>query len=479
MKTSRGKCEPEGAANFARALESATTLWDEGNTRAATEVLRQAAYAADRAGDVTRAQKLEQLLRTLESALQFSGVDPLLAYEGEPESQPETMPSGVARQEAEVGTSVRLRTPPYSTQSMSRAPATAKDTAGAPTSDRGRRSTMPAEADIDRQPASDPIRFTHSAPVPYPRPGWFEREDAEAAIEFEPRRTRPARRPTQRKNPRHRRRKFSRTRVPSPVTPVVEQEVSVAPASSVRDPGVRVAVRSAFTKLPQPARAVLRRTAVRVNLPQGATAPDFGIAFLSRGSLCAHPEQLDRCAVAVHAGSLVHGRFGRGSRVGKRWVACGGPATLTLWDEVAAAKLLSMAPGLGELLRSATPRIDALVCATQGPLGEKFSRRVRASLLSGAALRVLVPNEVLVAKGCALPGLIITGAGCLLQIDGPKISELPPGGVPCLAAVLARSPAPATLRAGGVGASVLLTNLRTAHELFCTMPALLDLLSRD
>ena len=479
MKTSRGNSESEGAAtNFARALESATTLWDEGNTKAATMVLREAAHAAARAGDVTRAEKLEQLFRTLESALQLSGVDHPWT-EGEPESQPETLPSGVARQEAEVGTSVRLRTPPYSTQSMSRARATAKDTAEAPRSDRLRRSTMPAEADIDRQPASDPIRFMHSAPVPYPRPGWFERDDADSGVEFEPQRARPARRATQRKSQRQRRRTFGRKRVPSPATPVVEQEFSVAPISSVRDPGVRVAARSAFSKLPQPARALLRRTAVRVNLTQGATAPDFGIAFLSRGLLCAHPERSDRCAVAVHAGSLVLGRFGKGSLVSKRWVACGGPATLTLWDEVAAAKVVSMAPELGELLRRATHRIDALVCTTQGPLGENFCRRVRASLLAGAALRVLVPNEVLVAKGCALPGLIITGAGCLLQIDGPRISELPPGSVPCLAAVLARSPAPLTLRAGGVGASVLLTNLRTAHELFCTMPALLDLLSRD
>jgi hypothetical protein len=375
----------------------------------------------------------------------------------EMEPMPDTVPS---RRLVPDGAAVRVRRPPYPT------PPKQSDGSSEPKPkehfpvDWRPTNTLPSglqRVDSDRL-CPDASEVAHAAPLPVGRPGHYER--------YDPRRRTQARI--------RRAKRLRRTEVGPPEAEGPNGRTPEAPSG--RDPSIRVPVRSAFRGLPRIARYLLRRGATAVQVSEGESV-EFGMAFIARGKLCAHPGPMPMCGVALHAGTLVR-RLPRGVAMAEvRWVACGGPVSLVTWDEATTERLLSLSPLLAASLCAAAHRINAQVCATTGPLGESVCASMREDLFARARLRMLAADEVLFEVGDVLPGLVITGVGRLKQSDREgRETLLKSGDVACPTAVFSQASAPVTLRALEDGASVLIADRSTLLELACAMPSLPELL---
>lgn len=462
------------------------TQWERGDKRAAAHLLGQAAEAAVQRGDDARAKALRRLAGDLQDALEIHASSLRASLVENADVPPSTMPS---RQPG--ADHPRKRSHATSPQPAAKSSPTSGDGPRSWPGDRLLTSTMPAEADAEMEAEAsrdaEQARLHVLGPLPCPPPAPFIPEIVPAATPSEETPTLPLGRPP-RRSPSYRRdararhgRLAGRSDTAKKRAERLERRrrsrASCATTATVGidDKAIRVAARSAFARLSRSARATLRRTGRRLQLEPGAVLPEFGMAFVAQGTLCAHGTQVHACAVKVGSGSLVR-MGGRKALHPIRWCACRGSVVVTVWDEATAAKMLSSTPVLEATLRDASDRVEALVSASQGALGRRACGAARDALFARSAVRRLRPGEVLVSTGDPLPGLMFTGAGLLLQVDGTRTRALAPGTAVLTTACLDGLPAPVTLRAGGTGASVLVTDRRAARELVNAWPLLIELL---
>jgi CRP-like cAMP-binding protein len=129
-------------------------------------------------------------------------------------------------------------------------------------------------------------------------------------------------------------------------------------------------------------------------------------------------------------------------------------------------------------LRAAGDRLQALVGATMGPLGERMDPVLREEIANKLTLRVLAEHEIFAVRGKPIPGLLVVGAGELelVKEDGtPEGGLLHAGDFLFPNEILMAGPAPNTVRAARGGALILFADRLAAQELLVTCPPLLEI----
>jgi CRP-like cAMP-binding protein len=146
------------------------------------------------------------------------------------------------------------------------------------------------------------------------------------------------------------------------------------------------------------------------------------------------------------------------------------------WDDAAVEAAFGTCPWVEDELRAAGDRVQALVGATMGALGERLDAALLGQVTGRLVMKVLAEGDVFVEKGQPVPGLLVVGSGELEIANGDVVdSALAPGDFLFATEVLSAGPAPATARAGKGGALVLVADRHVAQELLVTCPPLLEI----
>jgi CRP-like cAMP-binding protein len=161
-----------------------------------------------------------------------------------------------------------------------------------------------------------------------------------------------------------------------------------------------------------------------------------------------------------------------------RLIALSDRAVVATWDERAVDEGFRTCPWVEDELRSAGDRLQALIGATMGALGDRLDPTLRADVTSKLSVRALEQHEVFALRGQPIPGLLVVGAGELELVgeDGsPNGTVLRAGDFLFPNEVLGAAPAPATVRASTGGALILIAERKLAQELLVTCPPLLEI----
>ena len=187
---------------------------------------------------------------------------------------------------------------------------------------------------------------------------------------------------------------------------------------------------------------------------------------------------VDSSALKLEAGAVLRSRGTIEQAAPMRLVAISERATVATWDERAVNEAFRTCPWVEDELREAGDRLQALIGATMGPLGDRLDPTLRAEVTSRLAVRALAEHEVFAHRGTPIPGLLVVGAGELELVgeDGtPNGTVLRAGDFLFPNEVLGAAPAPATVRASTGGALILLAERKLAQELLVTCPPLLEI----
>jgi hypothetical protein len=203
------------------------------------------------------------------------------------------------------------------------------------------------------------------------------------------------------------------------------------------------------------------------------------MAMIARGRLGVHPSTSAGCAFSIEQGMLVRRLTGPSMPVDTRWIAGEGAVRLIVWEEETVNRVLGMAGELEAVLRKRAARAGALAFAALGPLGRFLCDSTRAELFNRSGVRSLSPGGLLVGGGDVLPGLVVVSSGelCSAEGEGPR-RRWSTGELVAPDAVLSRSTVRRDICAGEEGATILVTDPKSTHELLCMMPDLLELMSR-
>ncbi len=139
------------------------------------------------------------------------------------------------------------------------------------------------------------------------------------------------------------------------------------------------------------------------------------------------------------------------------------------------------APWVVQELEPASDDVHVVAGALTGKLGARLDGGILDAVLSRAKTMRLAPHAPVVKQGEVVRALIFVGAGELSlrtgsDADAMEIGTLDPGEVLFPAELLAREPAPSTVRAGERGALVIVATRSATEEMLVTVPPLLELL---
>ncbi|MBL8718702.1 MAG: cyclic nucleotide-binding domain-containing protein [Myxococcales bacterium] len=139
------------------------------------------------------------------------------------------------------------------------------------------------------------------------------------------------------------------------------------------------------------------------------------------------------------------------------------------------------APWVVQELEPASDDVHVVAGALTGKLGARLDGGILDAVLSRAKTMRLAPHAPVVKQGEVVRALIFVGAGELSlrtgsDADAMEIGTLDPGEVLFPAELLAREPAPSTVRAGEQGALVIVATRSATEEMLVTVPPLLELL---
>jgi hypothetical protein len=204
----------------------------------------------------------------------------------------------------------------------------------------------------------------------------------------------------------------------------------------------------------------------------------FALALVIDGTVDLAATIVDSSALKLEAGAVLRSRGTIEQAAPMRLVAISERATVATWDERAVNEAFRTCPWVEDELREAGDRLQALIGATMGPLGDRLDPTLRAEVTSRLAVRALAEHEVFAHRGTPIPGLLVVGAGELELVgeDGtPNGTVLRAGDFLFPNEVLGAAPAPATVRASTGGALILLAERKLAQELLVTCPPLLEI----
>jgi hypothetical protein len=262
------------------------------------------------------------------------------------------------------------------------------------------------------------------------------------------------------------RRSFGAAAIPSPPS-------SRSSATRVDLSGV-----DALSDLPDDARETFARAAVVHELACDEEVSGFALALVLEGTVDLAATIVDTPAQRIDVGTAIRSRGTIDHIAPVRLVAASQRAWVATWDERAVEIGLRACPWVDDDLRAAGDRLQALVGATMGPLGERLDPFLRAHVASKLTLRALAEHEVVAARGKPVPGLLVVGAGELELVGEDGVPEGPvlrAGDFVFPDEVLIAGPAPSTVRAAKGGALVLFADRHAAQELLVTCPPLLEI----
>jgi hypothetical protein len=274
---------------------------------------------------------------------------------------------------------------------------------------------------------------------------------------------------------------FDSDEVLTSAPPVVAKSTTPEPPPTptvAATPTVDLSSVEALSDLPDDAREAFALAATISHLARDEEVSGFALALVIGGSVDLSATIVDASAQRLEAGAILRARGTVGPAASLRLVGAADRSTVAVWDEEAVSAAFRTCPWVEGDLRSAGDRYQALVGVTMGPLGERLDPALRASVTDRLRVQALAEHEVFAARGQAIPGLLVVGAGELELVgsDGvPTGTVIRPGDFLFPNEVLRAAPAPETVRAAAGGALVLVADRAMAQELLVTCPPLLEI----
>lgn len=229
---------------------------------------------------------------------------------------------------------------------------------------------------------------------------------------------------------------------------------------------------------PDSSRRVLNRGVTVRELARDEEVSGFALVAVLAGEVDIAATIVDAPAERLRAGSMLRARGTIEATVPLRVIAATDGCRVATWSEKQVAQALASRPEVEEALRAAGNRIQALVGATMGPLGERLDTVLRTQVISRLRLRVVGEHEVLAKAGQAIPGLLVVGSGELEFLGKGGVPEgavLRSGDFLFPSEVLRAAVAPHSVRGAKGGALVLMADRAVAQELLVTCPLLLEI----
>jgi len=245
---------------------------------------------------------------------------------------------------------------------------------------------------------------------------------------------------------------------------------SIPPAT-----GLDLEAVEAFVDLPDDARALFAAAAVLHQLNEGDEIATFALAYVVEGYFEVAATMVDAPASRLEQGSVLRSRGTTEEGVPMRLIATRGPGVVATWSDTDVEEAFRSIPWVEDDLRAAADKVQTLVGITIGPLGERLDMAIREQVVSKLKMRGLIPAEIVVNAGEAVPGLMLVGIGELELMKGDVVTGVVGSGEFLFPTeVLGMGEAPLTARAGKGGALVMYGDRGVAQELLVTCPPLLE-----
>ncbi len=245
-------------------------------------------------------------------------------------------------------------------------------------------------------------------------------------------------------------------------------------------PAIDLSAVDAFSDLPDDARNDFAHSGTTKILARDEAVSHFALALVIEGSADVSSAVVGAPVMRLQPQDVVRGRGTLEHVAPLRLVASANGARLAIWNEEEVAAAFRSCPWVEDELRVAGDRVQALVGATMGRLGDRLDAALRAQVTGRLVLRVLAEDEIVAKAGRPIPGLLVVGAGELVLANerGPG-AVLRPGDFLFPTEMLRAAVAPTDVRAAKDGALVLVADRAVAQELLVTCPPLLEIFSQS
>jgi CRP-like cAMP-binding protein len=253
---------------------------------------------------------------------------------------------------------------------------------------------------------------------------------------------------------------------------------AASPALSARVDGVELAEARGFEDLPKEVQVLLAASARIETLHEGEEVAFFGAAVVTHGAVDILPAISDEAGAVAHQGEVVF-TIGTLPDAMPLRVVAKLETRVAVWDRQTFNDAIAECPWVHDDLHQIADRFLACCGATLGALGERLDDALRGAVYSRFDVATYNADEVLVSAGETVPKLFVVGGGKLELVDaaGHIVDELGPGDFLFPSNILSAGKAPHTARAGAGGALVLQASRAAAHELFMSVPPLLEILA--
>jgi hypothetical protein len=245
--------------------------------------------------------------------------------------------------------------------------------------------------------------------------------------------------------------------------------------------GIELSEVRGLEDLPEDAQAELARTVEIHVLDPEEEVSGFGLALVLEGRVSVMPAVMDVVCVQAGRGELVFAEGHVEDGVSLKVVAAEPATRVASWPIERFARAIAPCPWVRDELRGVGDRLQALVGASMGQMGEQLDEQLRQLVFERCSIKLLLPGEAVAEAGKPLAGMTIVGAGRLELVDAAGNptgdAELGPGDFVFPAEMLRAAAAPATARAGRSGALIVFADRKTAHELLMSVPPLIEVLS--
>ena len=264
----------------------------------------------------------------------------------------------------------------------------------------------------------------------------------------------------------------------NPVAPASVEPESEPPSIL----GIQLSDVHGLEDLPEDAQRDLVRSVEIHVLEAEEEVTGFGLALVLQGRVSVMPAVMDVVCVQAGPGELIFAEGHVEDGVSLKVVAAEDGTRVASWPIEQFAHAIAPCPWVRDDLRGVGDRLQAMVGAAMGRMGEQLDEQLRSMVLERCTIKLLLPGESAAEAGKPLTGMTIVGAGRLELVDAsgnplPGDPELGAGDFVFPAEMLRAATAPATARASRSGALIVFADRKTAHELLMSVPPLIEVLS--